>query len=210
MTTQLSPQHLSLPPPLELDLIDAGRTVGWIVDDIVGFRGFADETDAAHAAWVSHRTLSRQLARTLGTRPVPVDTEPLTLERRGHEEVILASARPIAVLVRPGAESASGPDSFGFEIRIPPPADELWVRSMANLLYRTLRKSGLRWALWMAGTRRAAGAAESTTAPASRARSDDQIVTDNLNVGASDASGFPEQRAWRLPSLPWRRAGQAA
>src|SRR5690606_22170706 len=127
-----------------LDLIDAGRAVGWIIDHTVGFRGFADEMDAAHAAWVAHRTLSRRLALTHGTRPVPVDTEPLALERRGHEEAILASGRPIAVLVRPGAASASGSDSFGFEIRIPPPADELRVRAMANLIYRTLRKSGIR------------------------------------------------------------------
>ena len=174
MTTQLSLEHLSLPPPHKLDLVDAGRAAGWIVRDTVGFRGFADETEAAHAAWAAHRTLSRRLARTNGTRPVPVDTEPLALERRGDREVILASGRPIAVLVRPGAESASGPDSFGFEIRVPPPADELRMRSMANLMYRTLRKSGLRWALWMPDARRAGGAADSAPAPEARDRSDER------------------------------------
>jgi hypothetical protein len=44
--------------------------------------------------------------------------------------------------------SDSGPDSFGFEIEVPPPDDELSVWSMAHLVYRTLRRSGLRWAMW--------------------------------------------------------------
>ena len=156
MTTQFAPDHLALAPPLELDLIDADRAVGWIADDVVGFRGFADEVEAAHAAWVAYRALARRLARTHGTRPVPIDSEPLALQRHGGQEVILASGRPIAVLVRPGVESASGVDSFGFEIRIPPPAGEFRVRVKANLMYRTLRKSGLRWALWRSVTGRTA------------------------------------------------------
>ena len=55
MTTQLAPDRLALPPPLDLDLVDAGRAAGWIADNAVGFRGFGDETEAAHAAWVAHR-----------------------------------------------------------------------------------------------------------------------------------------------------------
>ena len=211
MTTQLAPDHLALPPPLELDLIDAGREVGRITGDVVGFRGFADEVEAAHAAWVAYRTLSRRLARTHGTRPVPIDTEPLAVQRRGDEELILASGRPIAVLVRPGVDSASGPDSFGFEIRVPQPADELRVRAMANLMYRTLRKSGLRWALWRSRTGRVGGAAVPTPAKGGRDRSDDHTNdTNNLNGGASDVTELHEQRPWRLPSLPWRRAGRVA
>ena len=170
MTTQLSSEHLGLPPPLELDLVDAGRTVGWIASDTVGFHGFAGEEEAAHAAWVAHRTLARQIARTHGGRPVPVDTEPLSLQRSGERELILASGRPIATLVRPGAEDASGPDSVGFEIRIPDPADELRVRSLAYLMYRTLRKSGIRWALWRVGSTPARSAADSTEANAGRVR----------------------------------------
>ena len=81
MTTQLAPDRLALPPPLDLDLVDAGRAAGWIADNAVGFRGFGDETEAAHAAWVAHRTIARRLARTHGTRPVPVDIEPLAIQR---------------------------------------------------------------------------------------------------------------------------------
>jgi hypothetical protein len=150
MTTQLAPNSMSLPPPssLELDLLDGDRAVGWISAQAVGFRGFANETEAAHAAWVAHRTLGRRLARRHGGRPAPIDVEPLAITRDADRETILASDRPIATLVRPSTHSRSGPETFGFEIHVPVAADELAMRSKAYLMYRTLRKSGLRWAMW--------------------------------------------------------------
>lgn len=150
VTTKPSPDRLGLPPPRESDLMDGGRVVGWVATDVVGFRGFADEAEAAHAAWVAYRTLARRLARTHGIRPLPIDIEPITLEHRGHDEIVISGGRKIATLVRPGVASLSGADSFGFEIRVPAPASELQVRAMAYLMYRTLRKSGVRWALWQA------------------------------------------------------------
>jgi hypothetical protein len=142
MTTQLAPDRLALPPPLDLGLVDAGRTPGWIADTAVGFRGFGDETEAAHAAWVAHRTIARRLARTHGKRPVPVDIEPLAIQRIEAREMILASGRPIAALVRPRPASRSGVDSFGFELLIPTPTSELQVRAMAYLIYRTTAQVG--------------------------------------------------------------------
>jgi len=164
MTTQLQPDRLALPPPLDLDLVDAGRVPGWITEDTVGFRGFGDETEAVHAAWVAHRTIARRLARTQGGRPVPVDIEPLAIQRVDGREMILASGRPIATLVRPGADSRTGVDSFGFELPLPTPVMELQARGMAYLVYRTLRKSGIRWAMWRPG---AQPARERATARAS-------------------------------------------
>ena len=158
MTTQLSLDRVGLPPPLDVDLIDANRTVGWVTGDAVGFRGFATDVEAAHAAWAAYRTLSHRLARQHGARPIPVSTEPLAVESRNGREMILARGRPIAALVRPGPESRSGPDTFGFEIRIPAPADELQVRAMAHLIYRTLRWSGIRWSLWRPAATRAGAA----------------------------------------------------
>jgi hypothetical protein len=148
MTTQLAPDRLALPPPLVLDLVDAGRRAGCIAYNSVGFRGFRDETEAAHGAWVAHRTLSRRLARTHGRRPVPIDIEPLALQRVDGKEMILASGIPIADLIRPGPDSRSGVDSFGFELSIPMPITESQVRAKAYLMYRTLRKSGIRWGMW--------------------------------------------------------------
>ena len=148
MTTQLAPDRLALPPPLDLDLVDAGRRAGWIAGNAVGFRGFRDATEAAHGAWVAHRTLARRLARTHGRRPVPIDIEPLALQQVDGREMVLASGRPIAALIRPGPDSRSGVDSFGFELSIPTPITEFQVRAKAYLMYRTLRKSGIRWAMW--------------------------------------------------------------
>ncbi|HEX3159929.1 MAG TPA: hypothetical protein VHQ45_15530 [Gemmatimonadaceae bacterium] len=114
----------------------------------VGFRGFGDEADAVHAAWVGYRTLSRRFAHARGRRPIPIDTEPMSLGWSGDVELILAGGRPIATLVRPGADSPSGPTSFGFELQVPVPADEPTVRSIAYLIYRTMRRAGIRWAMW--------------------------------------------------------------
>lgn len=207
MTLQLSPGRVGLPPPAKLDLIDAGVPVGWIAGDSVGFRGFANEVEATHAAWVAYRTLARHLARAHGTRPVPIDTEPLALQRRGEAEMILASGRPIAALIRPDAESPTGPDSFGFELLVPSPTTELRVRAMAYLMYLSLRKSGLRWALW----RRDAGRADSALERVSTSRPDvdhTREAANNVNRGEHHAAERLHRRAWKLPFLPWRRAGR--
>ena len=155
MTAQLMHERLAQPPPFEVDLVDADRVVGWIVGATIGFRGFGDESEATRAAWVAHRTLSRRLARTHGTRLVPIDIEPLALEREpGQADVILAGNRPIARLIRPGSHSRAG-GSFGFELAVPPPTTEFQLRGMAYLISRTLRRRGVRWAIWRSDPPRA-------------------------------------------------------
>lgn len=149
MTTMLSPERMAVPPPRiprrhAMDLMDADQRVGWIAGDRVGFRGFATDEEAAHAAWVAHRTLTRRLARSHNLRPVPIGSEPLALQHDGDAVRIVASSGPFATLVTPGFDSASG-DSYGFELSVPQPSDEVLVRAMAHLIYRTLRKSGVRW-----------------------------------------------------------------
>jgi hypothetical protein len=132
-------------PLLRLDLSDGGRAVGWIRGRSIGFRGFATEMDAGTGAWVAHGTVARRLARGTGGGPVPGAVEPLTFRHVDGLERILANGQQIGTLIRPGADSRSERDSFGFEIEIPAPADELRMRSMAHLIYRTLRRSGVRW-----------------------------------------------------------------
>jgi hypothetical protein len=153
MTKHLAASHLGLPPPAQWNLYDADRAVGWITERTVGFLGFADQTEAVHAAWVAYRALARRLARERAARPVPIETEPLSIWRHGDRELILAGGRAIATLVRAGENGPGGADAFAFEVGIPQPADELRVRAMAHLMYRTLRKSGVRWALWRPATR---------------------------------------------------------
>ena len=144
--TSLSPNRLAEPPP-HVELIDGDRSVGWIRGDAIGFRGFGTAIDAAHAAWIAHRTLAQRIAREENGRPIPIDTEPLVLDARDASTRILASGRAIATLVTSDTTPACTP-AYGFEIRVPAPTDALRMRSMAHLVYRTIRKSGVRWALW--------------------------------------------------------------
>ena len=154
MTTLVSPGNIGLPPPTVRPLFDRNRGVGWVAGTTVGFLGFANEAEAADAAWVAYRTLTQRLARRDGTRPIPIGTEPLTIRRRGDRREIVASGRVIGTLVRGNAEHPDIPSSFGFEVQVPQPADEQdalserSVKAKADLMYRTLRKSGIRWAMW--------------------------------------------------------------
>lgn len=164
------PSRMAVPPP-RFDLLDGDAPVGWVDGRAVGFRGFGNEVETVHAAWVAYRTMTRRFARDLGRRPPPIDTEPMSLRRNGEVEHILASDRPIARLVRPGADSRSGQESFGFEMQVPVPASELTMRATADLVYRAMRRSGTRWMMWApapvgspAGEREPAGAHATETA----------------------------------------------
>ena len=154
MNTNLIPNHLPEPPPVsrhdfELDLLDGDRRLGRITPRAIAFTGFANETEAAHAAWVAYRALARRLARRDGRRPVPIDTEPLRLITENDGRIIYGSRDRVAKLIEPGtAESAA--NGFGFELRLDAPLDEVSVRAKAHLIYRTLRRSGMKWAMWAA------------------------------------------------------------
>lgn len=147
---------MSRPPSdsLQFDLLDGNRRVGWVSGATIGFRGFASETEAASGAWVAHRSVTRRLAQRRGGPAPPTDVEPVTVARGGDREVILAGDKPIATLLRPGADSRAGPESFAFEIEVPVAADELTMRSIAYRVYRTLRNSGAGWARWTTGVPR--------------------------------------------------------
>ncbi len=143
-----STTQLGLPPPGALELIDGDRVVGWVKNNRVGFLGFGSADEAAHAAWVAYRTMSRRLARRTGARPVPIDVEPLAIHRSGDLEMIAASGREFARLVRFAPEDGEGSPNVGFEITVPSVQAELDVRAKAYAMYRTIRKSGIAWEMW--------------------------------------------------------------
>ena len=146
MSTQVRENHIALPPPVR-HLLHRERPIGWLQGHTLGFFGFADARDAANAAWVAYRTVSRRLARTLGTRPTPIDIEPLTIESRNGLDVIEASGRPIARLVRPGHPSTNGSDWFGFTIEVPPVVRRREMMGIMRAASRALLKSGLAWSM---------------------------------------------------------------
>jgi hypothetical protein len=163
--------HLhALPPPGAIELTDGDRVVGWIVENRVGFGGFATEQEAAHAAWVAYRTMARRRAWENGSRPLPLDIEPVSIHRRLDSDVIAASGRDVARLVRPDESGADRPAAFGFEIALPHAGDELMLRASGYAMYRALRRSGIRWALWRKPTAPPVRAARASVARPARAR----------------------------------------
>jgi hypothetical protein len=128
-------------------LLHRERPIGWLQGRTIGFFGFADARDAANAAWVAYRTVSRRLARTLGTRPTPIDIEPLSIESRHGLDVIAASGRSFARLIRPGHASTNGSDWFGFTIDVPPVVRARDVMGIMRTASRALLKSGLPWSM---------------------------------------------------------------
>jgi hypothetical protein len=141
----LDMKQLAQPPTFDLDLFDGGQVVGWLTPHAVGFRGFESEGDAMHAAFLAHRTLARRLALRDGRRPIPIGNEPLRLK---YDDTVDAAGRRIAIIVRPGVGSRSGPDSFGFELPFSTPLDEVTARAKFAYLYWAVRRSGIRWAMW--------------------------------------------------------------
>jgi hypothetical protein len=147
------PNRLPEPPPVSadgfyLDLMDGERVIGWIAPDAIGFRGFANDVEAAHAAWVAYRALSRHIAQRDGGAMLPIDAPPLAILDRSNERLVIANNRSIARLVDPSRDVESGAPSHAFELQLDGPRDELTVRSKAHLVYRALRRAGVRWAMW--------------------------------------------------------------
>ncbi|HKN68258.1 MAG TPA: hypothetical protein VJW73_18360 [Gemmatimonadaceae bacterium] len=168
MLNQVKANHTALPPPRR-QLLHRERPIGWLEGHTLGFFGFADARDALHAAWVAYRTVSRKVARVAGTRPTPIDIEPLGIERRNGREVITASGRPFAQLVRPGPESMSGLDWFGFSIEVPPVVNQRALPDIMRAASHALLKSGLAWSMVRSRSRQLAYTREHAGPLSSRA-----------------------------------------
>lgn len=189
------PSRMAVPPPVRMDVRHGDTVVGWIDGLTIGFLGFGDEAEAAHAALVAYRTVERRFAQPGSRRPLPIEVQPMSIARSGDAELILAAGLPIATLVRPGADSRSGPAHFGFELEFPMPADELTLRSTAYRAFHTLRRSGIRWSLWTPAKPRTVPAAEAarTTAapePAAPATRTDDSVGDPRPDGVPSLAGI--------------------
>jgi hypothetical protein len=159
--TRTAPAPVSLPPPLELR--SGGVVTGWIDGDLVRFRGFDSPHGAAHAAAIAHRAMLRRLPP--GSRAAP---EPLG---------------SVLTSVDGGAGDAA------FELRVPPPIDELRMRGMAYVMYRALRSSGVDWPLLR---------------PSARFSASDRPLPSRFAVGAA----MRARRARRLVGATARRLKQ--
>lgn len=141
-----NPEHLPAPPPLELQLVDFDRPIGWIHSNRVGFSGFGSEEEAMGAAAVAEHAMQQRLARRLGVAERPRSDRALSLDRSTTPPHVLLGNEAIATLIAPA--DPEGGDGFGFEVVVPGPGDELTMRSTAYMLYRALRRSGVPWRAW--------------------------------------------------------------
>jgi len=192
MKTQSLPNHLPEPPPearhaFQLDLLDGDRHVGWLRPDVIGFTGFASATEAAHASWVAYRTLARRLAHRDRRRPLPIDTEPLRLVAEDDGYVIMSSRDRIARLVEPAVTEPTE-HGFGFELWLDHPLDEVSARARAYQIYRTLRRSGLRWSMWRPIPEPPVAKAAVAVQPVEVTRVDDQRILGTLVLFATLAA----------------------
>jgi hypothetical protein len=88
---------------------------------------------------------------------------------------------------------------YEFEIRVPPPNDDLRMRGIAYVMYRSLRSSGLSWPLV-----HPAAAPESRTAEVAPAADNaDHSISDVTTGGFNVIERFL-QLASRIRALPWR------
>jgi hypothetical protein len=146
MTTTPSPSPQS--PSLSLELRDGERIVGWITGDVVRFHGFRSKRQAAQAAVIAHKGMLRRIARGRGRTDSTTETDLGTIRRSTDRRNAPADSRPVASVLSPPTNDLNGSGSgFAFEIRVPPPHDELRMRGIAYVMYRSLRSSGLSWPL---------------------------------------------------------------
>jgi hypothetical protein len=89
--------------------------------------------------------------------------------------------------------------AFGFEIRVPAPNDDLRMRSIAYVMYRSLRNSGLPWP-----PVRPAVATDSPTAQVAYVADRSEHPTSDVTGGGSNVIDRFLRVASRIRALPWR------
>lgn len=114
-----------------------GRSIGWIRQKAVGFRGFPTERDAMRAAVDAWGALQRVLQREYAGWPRHEPAlDRLRLVHDGAYEWISDGARPLARLHRP--KPASSSDTFAIELVLPSFATEGVAVSAAQVIAHAL------------------------------------------------------------------------
>ena len=144
---QLAPQNSLPPPTAAFTLHDGTGAIGSLVGNRLGFTGFSSIAEAATAAWVAHAALERRAAKSR-REPAPyLEPGAMQLVLVDGSEWIESEGRRLARLVRPAQATADEVESpwYGIEIVLPPNASDVITGSMAQVVYRALRRSGMQW-----------------------------------------------------------------
>lgn len=171
------------PPPTAWHGPRLSSRVGWVRGTAIGFRGFASAEEAAQAARVAYRTLAGRLEFRVGGRPYRSDIGAVSLDGN----IVIAGRLPIARVVTP-EEDRGAEGGYAFEIQAPVIAGEDEMHRAALAIYRTLRRSGVRWQMF--GRHEAKTARLHSSAAVSHSRS------------PADAAAFSGSRRRALELLP--------
>lgn len=124
----------------EFRLFQDEQEIGHVDGTTVSFRGFATRDDAALAASVAHRALTRRR----GEQPRSVD-EPknVLVMDHGSTQAVIAQAGVLATLLPPAPEETEI-GGWGFEIALlPEERFEVFATARARVIWRALRGTGV-------------------------------------------------------------------
>ena len=124
----------------EFRLLQDEQEIGYVDGTRVSFRGFTTRDDAALAASVAHRALTRRR----GEQPHSVD-EPkdILVVDQGSTQAVIARAGILARLLPPAPED-SEVGGWGFEIELlPEERFEVFAIARARVIWRALRGTGI-------------------------------------------------------------------
>ncbi len=124
----------------EFRLFQDEREIGHVDGTTVSFQGFATRDDAALAASVAHRALTRRR----GEQPHPVDgPKDILVVDQGSTQAVIARAGVLARLLPPAPED-SEIGGWGFEIDLlPEERFEVFAIARARVIWRGLRGTGV-------------------------------------------------------------------
>lgn len=118
-------------------LYQGDRRIGYLRGDLVGFMGFATETEAAQAASLAHRALVRRRAGAAAG-----SSDEYFFGHTEEGQYVIARSGLIARLVPP--DPVTGEDAWGFETSLEPEESVgIFAMARARLMWSALRASGV-------------------------------------------------------------------
>jgi hypothetical protein len=121
-------------------LLQDEQEIGYVDGTRVSFRGFATRDDAALAASVAHRALTRRRGEQRHSVHDPKD---ILVVGQGSTQAVMARAGILARLLPPAPED-SEVGGWGFEIELlPEERVEVFAIARARVIWRALRGTGI-------------------------------------------------------------------
>ena len=124
----------------EFRLLQDEQEIGYLDGTKVSFRGFARRDDAARAASIAYRALSRRRRK----QPHPTEeSQDILVVDKGSTQAVIARSGILATLLPPAPQD-SDVIGWGFEIALLPEEHfEVFAIARARVMWRALRGTGI-------------------------------------------------------------------